>query len=450
MIPVVTSFHSLFVFLFEAFITLLATYPIIGGFSWFIGAFCYTFLFKHKQKDWDTIPVEAEPFITIMVPAHNEEIVIAHTIEYLMTKLNYVNYEVLVMDDGSTDHTPQILQHLQKKYPNLRVIRIEKNKGKAHAFNIGLGFAKGELILSNDADTIPEPNALNLYVNYFIREGATNIGAVTANMDVQNRSKLIAKSQTVEFSSIVGIIKRTQIGVFGGIYAYSGANTMYRKDALIDVGLFRQDRATEDISVAWDQQINGWLAVFAPKIMFFMEVPENLNMLYHQRKRWAKGGTEVWLTNWKKALIHPFSNIGRTFMFIDQSVSIIWSFFFAVSSFLFILYFIKYLITGSVGGVHSLVVLAFSMGCFEIIAGLFQLLAALIADDHEKKLKYLLFAPLYMLVYWVMNAVTVVTTFVPAVKTILGLGSGTWKSPERYGTAPFDENSPTSLYKKEA
>ena len=87
------------------------------------------------------------------------------------------------------------------------MIRIEKNKGKAHAFNIGLGFAKGELVLSNDADTVPEPDSLNRYINYFIRQDSTNISAVTANMDVQNRAKLIAKSQTVEFSSIVGIFQ---------------------------------------------------------------------------------------------------------------------------------------------------------------------------------------------------------------------------------------------------
>ncbi len=155
-------------------------------------------------------------------------------------------------------------------------------------------------------------------------------------MDVQNRNKLIAKSQTVEFSSIVGIIKRTQIGVLGSIYAYSGANTMYRKDALIDVGLFRQDRATEDISIAWDHQMDGWLSLFAPQIMFFMEVPESLKMLYRQRKRWAKGGTEVWLTNFRKVFLHPLKNLGRTVMFIDQTFSIIWSFFFWISSFVFL------------------------------------------------------------------------------------------------------------------
>lgn len=410
---------------------ILITYPILGSFGWFIGVLCYNFLFKFRQKDWIEIPEEIEPFITIMVPAHNEEIVIEKTIEYLMNQLNYSNYEVLVIDDGSTDDTPNILRRLAEKFDNLRVIRVEKNKGKAHAFDIGVAFTKGELILSNDADTVPEPDALNYYVNYFIRRDANNISAVTANMDVQNRTKLIAKSQTVEFSSIVGIIKRTQIGVLGGIYAYSGANTMYRKDALIDVGLFRQDRATEDISIAWDHQLDGWASLFAPKIMFFMEVPENLKMLYRQRKRWAKGGTEVWLTNFKKVFLHPFQNIGRTVMFIDQTFSIIWSLFFWGSSILFSISLIGFLFDGNYERIYHMITMAFLFVCFEMIAGVFQLVASLIADDRGRKLKYLLFAPLYMLFYWVINALTIVTTFIPAVKTILGFGSGTWKSPER-------------------
>ncbi len=290
MVRVIHTGNELLDFVATIIYFILVSYPILGSFAWFIGVLCYSFLFKYKHIDWAEIPTEVEPFITIMVPAHNEEVVIEDTIDYLMTKINYGNYEVLVTDDGSTDETPAILARLQKKYPKLRVIRIDKNKGKAHAFDIGMAFAKGRLILSNDADTVPEPDALSNYVNYFIRPGGRNISAVTANMDVKNRTSLLGKSQTVEFSSIVGIIKRTQAGVLGGLYAYSGANTMYRKDALIDVGGFRQDRATEDISIAWDHQLNGWISVFAPTIIFFMEVPVSLLMLYRQRKRWAKGG----------------------------------------------------------------------------------------------------------------------------------------------------------------
>ncbi|EOS7781441.1 glycosyltransferase [Enterococcus hirae] len=431
MVRVIHTGNELLDFVATIIYFILVSYPILGSFAWFIGVLCYSFLFKYKHIDWAEIPTEVEPFITIMVPAHNEEVVIEDTIDYLMTKINYGNYEVLVTDDGSTDETPAILARLQKKYPKLRVIRIDKNKGKAHAFDIGMAFAKGRLILSNDADTVPEPDALSNYVNYFIRPGGRNISAVTANMDVKNRTSLLGKSQTVEFSSIVGIIKRTQAGVLGGLYAYSGANTMYRKDALIDVGGFRQDRATEDISIAWDHQLNGWISVFAPTIIFFMEVPVSLPMLYRQRKRWAKGGTEVWLMNFKKVLFHPFENIGRTFMFIDQTFSIIWSLFFCISFFIFIILMGIYLYQGNFEQIYRTLTISFLFVCFEMISGIIQLIASLVVDDQGRKLKYMLFAPLYMLLFWMVNAITIMTTFIPAIKTILGYGSGTWKSPER-------------------
>lgn len=431
MVRVIHTGNELLDFVATIIYFILVSYPILGSFAWFIGVLCYSFLFKYKHIDWAEIPTEVEPFITIMVPAHNEEVVIEDTIDYLMTKINYGNYEVLVTDDGSTDETPAILARLQKKYPKLRVIRIDKNKGKAHAFDIGMAFAKGRLILSNDADTVPEPDALSNYVNYFIRPGGRNISAVTANMDVKNRTSLLGKSQTVEFSSIVGIIKRTQAGVLGGLYAYSGANTMYRKDALIDVGGFRQDRATEDISIAWDHQLNGWISVFAPTIIFFMEVPVSLPMLYRQRKRWAKGGTEVWLTNFKKVLFHPFENIGRTFMFIDQTFSIIWSLFFCISFFVFIILMGIYLYQGNFEQIYRTLTISFLFVCFEMISGIIQLIASLVVDDQGRKLKYMLFALLYMLLFWMVNAITIMTTFIPAIKTILGYGSGTWKSPER-------------------
>lgn len=431
MVRIIHTGNELLDFVATIIYFILVSYPILGSFAWFIGVLCYSFLFKYKHIDWAEIPTEVEPFITIMVPAHNEEVVIEDTIDYLMTKINYGNYEVLVTDDGSTDETPAILARLQKKYPKLRVIRIDKNKGKAHAFDIGMAFAKGRLILSNDADTVPEPDALSNYVNYFIRPGGRNISAVTANMDVKNRTSLLGKSQTVEFSSIVGIIKRTQAGVLGGLYAYSGANTMYRKDALIDVGGFRQDRATEDISIAWDHQLNGWISVFAPTIIFFMEVPVSLPMLYRQRKRWSKGGTEVWLTNFKKVLFHPFENIGRTFMFIDQTFSIIWSLFFCISFFVFIILMGIYLYQGNFEQIYRTLTISFLFVCFEMISGIIQLIASLVVDDQGRKLKYMLFAPLYMLLFWMVNAITIMTTFIPAIKTILGYGSGTWKSPER-------------------
>lgn len=147
---------------------ILCLYPITGSFLWFFGAMSYRFIKTDKEDNtWTIIPPNKQPMITIMIPAHNEEVMIEETITYLFENLNYTNYEILVMNDGSTDKTAEIIQLLQEKYSRLRTINIIKNKGKAHAFNIGMHFAKGEYILSNDANTIPEPDALMKYMNFF-------------------------------------------------------------------------------------------------------------------------------------------------------------------------------------------------------------------------------------------------------------------------------------------
>ena len=426
-----TSIWLLAKTVFKVLFLILVSYPILGGLAWFVGGLCYKYVFKNKKRDFTILDSREQPFITIMVPAHNEEVTIEETISYLLNELNYTNYEVLVIDDCSTDNTPKILRKLQQQSNRLRVIRLAENKGKAHAFNIGLAFAKGDLVLSNDADTLPEADALMRYVNYFNSPEGQNIAAVTSNVEVRNRTKLITKSTTVEFSSIVGIIKRAEMGVFGSIFAYSGANTMYRKSALIDVGMFRQDRATEDISVAWDHQLNNWLAVFAPEIISYTLVPETLKELYHQRKRWAKGGTEVWLTNLRKVLRHPLKNLGESLMLLDQTLSICWSFFFWLATFVFTYLVCDFALTQNWSQLVYLLFSALILICFEMIAGTMQLVIALMIDRKGNKIEYLLFAPIYLLCLWIINTLTIVTTFVPAIKTILGHGSGTWISPSR-------------------
>nr|WP_097567622.1 glycosyltransferase family 2 protein [Lactiplantibacillus plantarum] len=411
---------------------ILCLYPIVGSFFWFAGALSYRFIKTNKRDDdWQYIPAEQQPMITIMIPAHNEEVMIEETITYLFTQLNYTNYEVLVMNDGSTDKTATIIQRLQSVYPRLRTVEIEKNKGKAHAFNIGMYFAQGEYILSNDADTIPEKDALMKYMNFFIHDRDMNTSAVTANMDVQNRTSLLGKSQTVEFSSIVGVIKRSQTSINDSMYAYSGANTLYRKQFLIDVGGFRQNRATEDISIAWDHQMVGAVPRFAPNIVFHMNVPTTIRDLYHQRKRWAKGGTEVLLTNFKRVVSHPGKYLKQWAFITDQTLSIIWSLFFFVSTLIFLISLVTFFFTGNYERVYHMFCMAFIFVTFEMFAGVLQLLSALIVDDRGRKFKYLIFMPLYMLIYWQVNALALVTTLIPAVKTILGYGSGTWVSPVR-------------------
>ena len=123
---------------------ILCLYPLLVLCFGF-GSLSYRFLKRAKRDKFCELAPDEQPMITIMIPAHNEEVMIEETIDYLATMLNYSNYEILVINDGSTDQTLPILQNLQEKYDKLRVINILKNQGKAHGFNIGTYFAKGNI-----------------------------------------------------------------------------------------------------------------------------------------------------------------------------------------------------------------------------------------------------------------------------------------------------------------
>lgn len=415
----------------QILVFVLVAYPIVGGMAFLVSSFYYH-VFDEK-RDLPRYLEHGEPFVTIFVPAHNEEESLESTVHYLQGSLNYPadRYEVIVIDDASTDRTPEILGQLQEAYPDLRVITIVKNRGKAHGFNIALAYARGDFILSNDADTKPNPDALWQYVSYFEREGGHNVGAVTGNMLAANRTTLIAQAQQNELNSIIGLIKRSQMA-HGALFAFSGANTMYRKQSVIDVGGWHAEQPTEDIAIAWDLQEAGWRALFAPHIRFFLDVPERLRQLVKQRRRWCSGGLYVLLTKGPKLVRNPIQNFRMMPVVIDYGISIVWSVLYWITITLFILSQIYF--AGAQNWErfwHNW----YMVGIFVAIqmgVGLLKLSTASYYNDGGRTLKYVVFAPWYMLVYWMVNTWTVVYELVPTLRKIWARrDGGAWKSPER-------------------
>ncbi|TYC47845.1 glycosyltransferase [Weissella muntiaci] len=414
------------------FIFIVVFYPIIGGLLFIFLSFFY-WLFMEKI-DKPQYLKEEPPFISILVAAHNEELTIESTINHLERRMNYPTdkYEVIVVDDGSTDRTKDILLRLQKLYANrLRVIKIVNNRGKAAGLNIALGFAKGEFVLSNDADSKPEIDALWKYMYYFERKGGKKLGAVTGNMLPINKTTIVSEAQQNELNSIIGLIKRAQLS-FGGLFAFSGANTMYRKQAVLDVGGWQAEQPTEDIAISWDMQIAGWKAFFAPHIRFYMDVPETLRDLIKQRKRWTSGGLYVLLTKSFSVFRSPRRNFALIPIIIDYALSIVWSFFFWISLLVYVIIQITCLLNNDWSIFTSNLYFASMIVIIEIIVGLVQLMMASYFNDGGKSLKYIIFAPWYILIYWMVNAYTVLTETIPTIKKIIeGENGGVWTSPKR-------------------
>jgi biofilm PGA synthesis N-glycosyltransferase PgaC len=330
-----------------------------------------------------------------------------------------------------TDTTGEILTELQAEYPDLRVVTIVKNRGKAHGYNVAIAFAKGDFILSNDADTKPNPDAVWQYMSYFEREGGQNVGAVTGNMLAANRTSISALAQQNELNSIIGIIKRGQMS-YGALFAFSGANTMYRKQAVLDVGGWHAEQPTEDIAIAWDMQTAGWRALFAAHIRFFLDVPEQTKALFKQRRRWSSGGLYVLLTKGSKLVRHPLRNYAMMPVILDYALSVVWSFLYWISLSLFLLSQICLAVVQDWERFFHNWYMAGMFVSIQVVVGLVQLTTASYYNDGGKTLKYIVFAPWYMLIYWMINTWTLVYESGPTVRKIWALrGAGTWKSPER-------------------
>jgi poly-beta-1,6-N-acetyl-D-glucosamine synthase len=403
----------------QLLVFVLVAYPIVGGLAFIVSSFYYHVF--SERRELPRYLQHGEPFVTILIPAHNEQDSIASTVRYLETELNYPadRFEIVVVDDASTDRTAEILAGLQDEYPDLRVITIVKNRGKAHGFNVALAFARGDFILSNDADTKPNPDALWQFMSYFEREGGQNLGAVTGNMLAANRTTLTAEAQQNELNSIIGLIKRSQMS-YGALFAFSGANTMYRKQAVLDAGGWHAEQPTEDIAIAWDMQADGWRAAFAPHVRFFLDVPERLPAL-------ASKGPEL--------LRSPVRNYRMLPVILDYSISIVWSFLYWISLTLFLL---TQLYLAATLGWERFWHNWYMAGIFvalQMVVGLVQLTAASYYNDGGRTLKYIAFAPWYMLVYWMVNTWTIVYEFVPTVRKVwTRQDGGVWKSPERSGS----------------
>ncbi|MDP2248745.1 MAG: poly-beta-1,6-N-acetyl-D-glucosamine synthase, partial [Nitrosomonadales bacterium] len=257
--------------------------------------------------------------VTIVVPCHNEGRDIEDTVEYLLAS-NYPNFDILLVNDGSTDETLQVLDQLAAHHQRIRVIHCASNQGKAVALNTASLMTSAQYLCCIDADALLDPDALSWLMVHFLNP---RVGAVTGNPRVRNRSTLLGRLQVGEFSSIVGLIKRAQ-RTYGRIFTVSGVVACFRKAALHDVGYWSSAMLTEDIDISWKLQIRHWDVRFEPKAQCWILAPETLRGLWQQRLRWSMGGIQVLMKNWR---IHEVWASRRMWpVLIEYVLSVCWAY----------------------------------------------------------------------------------------------------------------------------
>ncbi len=296
-------------------------YPIIMAFFWMVGG-TYYYLRRERgqRRPDDPPPLREEPFVSILVPCFNEGERVDETIDAIAMQA-YPEFEIIAVNDGSTDDTPEVLESLIATHPQLRVVHLEENHGKANALRIAALAARSEYLVCVDADALLDPHATRWMVGHLM--DGPRVGGVTGNPRVRNRTTLLARMQVGEFSAIVGLIKRSQ-RVYGRLFTVSGVICAFRRTALHRVGFWNDRMVTEDIDISWRLQLDAWDIRYEPNALCWILMPETLRGLWTQRLRWARGGVEVLLRHGRSVLSWRRRRMWG--VLLEYALSLVWAY----------------------------------------------------------------------------------------------------------------------------
>jgi len=253
------------------------------------------------------IPIKEYPMVTIMVPAHNESIVIRRTVLALLD-FDYPEdrYEIIVVNDNSTDDSAEVLQVIQSKNPGRKLIVINTDnilggKGKSNALNIALSVSSGTVIAIYDADNTPEPNALRILVENLM--GDDNLGAVVGKFRTRNRNASIltrfVNIETLAYQCM------NQAGryYFFKLCTIPGTNYVIRRSLIDEMGGWDAKALSEDTEISFRLYRMGYYIRFMPLAVTWEQEPQLLGQWFKQRTRWAKGNIYVLIKNFKYAFV---------------------------------------------------------------------------------------------------------------------------------------------------
>lgn len=254
------------------------------GFSIAFFITSYPIIPAAKFKDIeDHIPEnKATPLVTILVPAYNEQGVISRTLSSLINT-KYEHKEIIVIDDGSSDLTRFVAQGYEKY--GVRVV-TKPNGGKASALNYGLLFAKGDIVITIDADSMVTRDAVNKIVQAM--ESDPNNVAVAGNIKVLNSKSTITKIQELEYIMAINTIRRA-FALFGAVMVIPGAFGAFKKTAVTAVGGYDTDTVTEDFDITIKLLKTRGAVSSSSTAHAYTEVPSSWKALYKQRVRWGTG-----------------------------------------------------------------------------------------------------------------------------------------------------------------
>lgn len=241
---------------------------------------------RKMQKYPQVINENYKPFVTVMIPAHNEETVIANTVENILN-MNYENFEVIVIDDRSSDNTASVIKDLENKYDKVTALirTADAFPGKSAVLNDAFKIAKGEAVLVFDADATVEPDFLSKLVPHLEPK---DVGAVQARKVIRNKNEnILTRCQNNEYT----MDAHFQVGrdSIKGAVELRGNGELIKREALEDIGGWNNYTIVDDLDMSTRLHIKGWDVRFCLDAIVYEEGICYIWPLYRQRRRWLEG-----------------------------------------------------------------------------------------------------------------------------------------------------------------
>lgn len=232
------------------------------------------------------------PLVSVLVPAHNEELTIVRTLESIR-KNTQRKLEIIVIDDASTDATYKVVKQYIAQHPSrsIRIIRKRKNAGKGEAFNTALRrYARGELIMTLDADSIIDRHAIARAVRHFDDPRVVGLAANVRILDDESVLGLVQK-----FEHMIGYRSKKFYSITNSEFIIGGVASTYRRSSISKVGFYDTDTVTEDIGLSLKIVSKGnkeQRIVYAADVAAMTEGVGSFTDLLKQRYRWKMGSVQ--------------------------------------------------------------------------------------------------------------------------------------------------------------
>ena len=239
-------------------------------------------LIEKLRPDHAAMP-DPPPSVTVLIPAHNEESVIVQTMTSVLFS-DSKDLRIIVVNDGSADKTGELLEANFSREPRVRIIH-QVNRGKAAALSVAMSQADTEIVVTIDADTEIEPDAISKLVRHF---SDPKVGAVAGNVKVGNRSRWLTRWQALEYVTSQNMEKRA-FDLLNCITVVPGALGAWRKKAIEAAGGITADTVAEDADLTIAIRRLGWRVSYDEEAIAWTEAPEKPGQLIRQRFRWTFG-----------------------------------------------------------------------------------------------------------------------------------------------------------------